>query len=376
MNFNELVKVIVETHQHFAGKARKSINMALTYRNWLFGYYIQEFELGGKDRAEYGAKLIESLSKQLQKANVPSASHRSLKVFRQFYLTYPQIGQTVSAQFDLVDSPRGSAIQKSIRQISSAQLTKAASKDLMIPPEVAVQNLSFSQFIELMKIDDPLKRVFYELETINSHWSLNELKRQVGSLYYERSALSKNKKKLAELVRSQPLLKEPNDIIRDPYVFEFLGLQPSEILLENDLRDILILKLQDFMLELGKGFCYEARNKRILIGDDYFFVDLVFYHRILKCHVLLELKLKSFDHVNIGQLNAYLNYYKKHEMQEGDNPPVGILLCTDKNRALVEYSLEGINNQLFVSRYQLGLPTKEEIQVFLEQELKKDFLAK
>lgn len=209
-----------------------------------------------------------------------------------------------------------------------------------------------------------------KVECIRGSWSLRELKRQIASLYYERSGLSKNKKKLAELVHSTAELAEPKLAIRDPYVFEFLGLKPKEVMTESSLEDQLLDKLQEFLLELGNGFCFEARQKRILIGDTYNFVDLVFYHRILKCHVLVELKLSEFSHENIGQLNTYVSWYKQNMMVKGDNPPVGILLCTRKDHALVEYALAGMDNRLFVSRYQLELPKKEQMERFIEEQMK------
>jgi predicted nuclease of restriction endonuclease-like (RecB) superfamily len=193
---------------------------------------------------------------------------------------------------------------------------------------------------------------------------------RIGSLYYERSGLSMNKEKLAEMVRAGADQAEPKLAIRDPYIFEFLGIKPREVMSESDLEDALLDKLHDFLLELGHGFCFEARQKRILIGDTHGFVDLVFYHRILKCHVLVELKVESFTHGNLGQLNTYVSWYRKNMMADDDNPPVGILLCTQKDHALVEYAIAGMDNNLFVSKYQLELPKKEEIQRFLEEKIR------
>jgi predicted nuclease of restriction endonuclease-like (RecB) superfamily len=227
-------------------------------------------------------------------------------------------------------------------------------------------------FKQLTDVDDDTKRTFYEIECIRGNWSVRELMRQINSLYYERSGLSKNKKKLAELVRNGAEVAEPKLAIRDPYIFEFMGLKPPEVMSETHLEDQILEKLQEFLLELGHGFCFEARQKRILIGDEHFFVDLVFYHRILKCHVLVELKLDKFRQENIGQLNTYVNWYRKNMMTSGDNPPVGILLCTDKNHALVEYALAGMDNNLFVSKYQLELPKKEDMQRFIEEQLKSE----
>ena len=229
-----------------------------------------------------------------------------------------------------------------------------------------LMNLSFSHFTLLMPIDDPLKRRFYEVECVRGNWSVRELKRQIESLYFERSALSKDKKALSDHVHAGAQTDSPHLVIRDPYVFDFLGIKSQEVMYESHLEQALLQKLESFLLELGYGFCFEARQKRILIGDEYFFVDLVFYHRVLKCHVIIELKTVGFSHEALGQLNTYLNYFKAHLMTEGDNPPVGLLLCTEKNHALVQYACAGMENSVFVSKYQVGLPGTEEIREFVE----------
>jgi predicted nuclease of restriction endonuclease-like (RecB) superfamily len=370
MHFNELALAIHDIDSFFINRAKQSINLCLTIRNWIIGYYIQEYELGGNDRAHYGEKLLDSLATELQKRKVPSSSHRSLKLYRQFYQCYPSIGQAASAQLDTLQNSK-------IGQTLSAQFK--ITRDIpSISIDDLIKNLSFSHFVELMKINDLLKRCFYELECTRGNWSTRELKRQIASLYYERSALSKNKKKLIRYVEENISISTPaDDIIKDPYIFEFLGLKPKEVMYESDLSSALLDKLQEFLLELGKGFCFEARNKRILIGNDYYFIDAVFYHRILKCHILIELKLNAFNHENIGQLKTYINYYKKHEMTEGDNPPIGILLCTEKNHALVEYALgDEKSERLFVSKYQLELPSKDEMKNFLEKELQQELESK
>lgn len=224
-------------------------------------------------------------------------------------------------------------------------------------------------FKMLVEIKDEQKRNFYEVECIKGNWSVRELKRQIDSLYYERLGLSIDKKELVKLTKEKAEIQSKPLDIRDPYIFEFLGLTPKEVMSESHLEEQLISKIEEFLLELGHGFCFEARQKRILIGGEHFFVDLVFYNRILKCHVLVELKLEKFTHENIGQLNTYVNWYKKNIMMEGDNPPVGILLCTDKNHALAEYALAGMDNNLFVSKYMLELPKKEDMQKIIEEEL-------
>jgi len=227
--------------------------------------------------------------------------------------------------------------------------------------------LSYTHLELLAALADPLKRAFYEVECIRGNWSVRALKRQIATLYFERSGLSRNKEKLAALAHAAAEQAEPRLAIRDPYVFEFLGLRPQEAVSESDLEDALLDKLQDFLLELGHGFCFEARQKSIVIGRTRGFVDLVFYHRILKCHVLIELKVDEFRHEHLGQLNTYVTWYRKHMLAEGDNPPIGLLLCTQKDHALVEYALAAIDSRLFVSKYQLKLPSKEDLQRFLEE---------
>ncbi|MFQ6610678.1 MAG: YhcG family protein [Fidelibacterota bacterium] len=233
-----------------------------------------------------------------------------------------------------------------------------------------MQNLAFTHIAELITINSPLKRIFYEVECIKGNWSVRELKRQISSLYFERSGLSKDKKALANHINSLAHKSSLPMTVQDPYVFEFLGLKPVSIVLESDLETALLDRLQEFMLELGHGFCFEKRQKRILIGDEYFYVDLVFYHRILKCHVLIELKVDAFKHEYLGQLNTYLNWFRRHEMTEDDNPPIGLLLCTEKNQALIKYAKTGIDNQLYVSKYQLELPQKEDLRKFIEKQVK------
>lgn len=228
--------------------------------------------------------------------------------------------------------------------------------------------LSYSHFDLLAALEPPLKRAFYELECLKGGWSVRELKRQIASLYFERSGLSEDKAALARLAHARAEGQSPALVLRDPYVFEFLGLRSREVLPESDLEAALLQGLETFLLELGHGFCFEARQKRLTIGGEHFFVDLVFYHRVLKCHVLVELKVDEFRHEHMGQLNTYVSYYRAHEMTPGDQPPVGLLLCTGKNHALVEYALAGLDNRLFVSKYQLELPQPADLQQYLDQQ--------
>jgi predicted nuclease of restriction endonuclease-like (RecB) superfamily len=251
-----------------------------------------------------------------------------------------------------------------IRDSANPELNKDA---LKLNGCILVERLSFSHFVKLLQIESPLKRLFYEVESIRGHWSVNELIRQIATQYFERSGLSLDKEALAKLAHQGTEKQNPQHVIRDPYVFEFLGLKPQEVMTERKLEDGLIDKLQNFLLELGHGFCFEARQQKLIIGGEHCFVDLVFYHRILKCHVLVELKNDAFRHENLGQLNAYVSYYKEHQMSEGDQPPIGILLCTQKNHEMVKFALASMKNSLFVSHYQLQLPPQAEIEAFIQQ---------
>lgn len=360
--FSGLIQNIQTTHRELSAQAGRAVNISLTLRNWLIGHYIAEYELNGKDRAEYGEKLLSSLAAELGKLNVTRSEERELRRYRQFYQVYPQIRETLSPELVRKISDWGDSGDVS-------RIVGIVSPQSEISGKTIISKLSFSHICELIALDDPIQRAFYEVECIRGNWSVRELKRQIGSLYYERSGLSLDKQKLAELTQQSA---EPQNAlnIRDPYVFEFLGLKPAEVMSESHLEQQLTDKLQEFLLELGHGFCFEARQKRILIGGEHFFVDLVFYHRILKCHVLVELKLEKFSHENLGQLNTYVSWCRQHMMTEGDNPPVGILLCTDKNHALVEYALAGMDNQLFVSKYLLELPKQEEMQRFIDAQLR------
>jgi predicted nuclease of restriction endonuclease-like (RecB) superfamily len=359
-DFEKLVGVIRQAHEELAAQAGRAVNISLTLRNWLVGCYIAEYELHGADRATYGENLLSELANRLTEFKVSNCNRRQLYRYLRFYRLYPGFVGTLSPQLRTL-LPQGVKILEKVA---------TPSPQLRIPPDTIIQRLSYSHLELLVDLDDDLKRLFYEIECIRGNWSVRELKRQIGSLYYERSGLSNDKKKLAELAHKGAETADPKLAIRDPYVFEFLGLKPREVMSESHLEDQLLDKLQDFLLELGHGFCFEARQKRILIGDTHNFVDLVFYHRVLKCHILVELKLEKFSHENIGQLNTYVSWYKKNMMTQGDNPPIGILLCTQRDQTLVEYALAGMDNSLFVSKYQFELPKKEDMQRFIEEQVR------
>lgn len=357
MNFEQLINTIESTHFQLSTQAVKQVNYLQTIRNWLIGCYIVEFEQNGEDRAIYGQKLLINISEKMRLKGNKGFSDRNLRQFRQFYLTYPQIWQTVSAKF------------KSITIENTNIVVNDSHTHLMLPVETLINTLSFSHFIELLRLDSELKRRFYEIEAVKNAWKVRELERAIDTLLFERTGLSTDKVGVIARMKDQKSF-EPKDLVRNPYFLEFLGLEEKNQYSENDLETAIIDHLQDFLTELGRGFCYEARQKRITFGNTHYRIDLVFYHRILKCHVLIDLKLGKFDHADSGQMVLYLNYFRKNEMTDGDNPPVGIILCADKDDSLVEYATAGLENELFISKYMLQLPDKQTLLNFIETELK------
>lgn len=379
-DFKQLITIIEQTHRRLQAQAANAVNQALTIRNWLIGYYIVEFEQNGEDRAKYGAKLLASIAKKI---TIKSLSAPELSRCRQFFQVYPQFFNVIREKIVTLSNDAifgtpsqellfsDNQINRIVGTLPQTSKTKNNTSNLQLPPEKIISRLSYSHLTELIKISDPLKRTFYEIECIKGIWSVRELKRQISSLYFERSGLSAQPEKLSEAVQQKIKPQETADIIKNIYAFEFLNLGIKSIVEESDLETALLDNLQEFILELGNGFCLEARQKRILIGDEYYFIDLVFYHRILKCHVLIELKIGAFDHGDIGQLNTYLNYFKEEISEPGDTLPVGILLVAEKNHALVKYATAGLDQNIFVQQYMLQLPQQEELQHYLESELRR-----
>ena len=261
------------------------------------------------------------------------------------------IVRSVTGEFDSAPAPK---------------IVRSVTGQLAVTGQMLLNRLSYTHLELLTPIDTPLKRAFYEIECIRGNWSVRTLKRQIATLYFERSGLSKDKEKLAAMVKKGVETAEPKLAIRDPYIFEFLGLRAKDAMAESDLEAALVENLREFLLELGHGFCLEAQQKSIIIGKTRGFVDLVFYHRILKCHVLVELKVDDFRHEHLGQLNTYVTWYRKHMMAEGDNPPVGLLLCTGKDHALVQYATANMDNRLFVSKYAVELPSQDDLAKFIQ----------
>jgi hypothetical protein len=377
MNFESLVNHISAIQNTLQAQAAHSVNLALTSRNWLMGCYIVEFEQHGEDRATYGEQLLKNLEKRL---NTKGLNERRFREFRRLYLIYPQLKEEVLGYVMSNPEIRWSLTTEfatPIRQMASAkyenEIRRTTSAELMdmhkwmIPADKLFNKLTYSNLSLISAIDNPVKRAFYEMETIRGCWSYKELGRQINSLYYERSGLSKNKKALSALVQQQTTQLQPTDVINTPITLEFLGLNEQVLVTENDLERAILDNLQKFLLEMGHGFCFEARQKRILIDEDYFFADLVFYHRILKCHVIVELKIDKFHHEYASQLNMYLNYFKAEIMQPDDNPPIGILLCTEKGDTLVRYATAGLDPNIFVQKYKVQLPSEEEIKDFISK---------
>lgn len=376
MNFEKLVSFIQTTSATLQQNAVKAVNIHLTLRNWLVGLYIVEYEQNGEDRAKYGQQLLSSLSSEIK---IKGLGETNLKLCRQFYAVYPEILETLTPEYH-------NLIPVAIRQTLSGNLILPDIEDDTIRQTLSGEfestknskyfqrlllSCSFSHIVELIKLEEQTKRKFYELLILKTTPSVRELQRHINTLTYERLGLSQNTELALEQIKSKITPELGVDLVKSHYFFEFLNLNQPHLIEESELEQALVGHLQQFIIELGNGFCFEARQKRILIGDEYFFIDLVFYHRILKCHVLIELKTEKANHEHIGQLKTYLNYFKKNITLPNDNPPVGILLVTSQNKTLVEYAIADSDKDIFVSQYLLQLPDKERLMTFINKEIKK-----
>ena len=371
MNFESLVNHISAIQDTLQAQAAHAVNLALTSRNWLMGCYIIEFEQHGEDRAAYGEQLLKKLEKRL---NTKGLNERIFREFKRLYLVYPQLKEEILRYVISGNEIRHSLtaeFTEPIRHLASAELqtTDIQRNDCQIPANKIFNIIPYTHLKYISKIENPIQRAFYEMETIRGCWSIKELERQINSLYYERSGLTKNKEALSALVQQQAVQLQPTDVINTPITLEFLDLNERALVTESDLEQSIIDNLQNFLIEMGHGFCFEARQKRILIDVDYFFADLVFYHRILKCHIIAEIKIDKFRHEYASQLNMYLNYFKAEVMQPDDNPPIGILLCTEKGDTLVKYATAGLDPNIFVQKYMVQLPSEEEIKRFISKEI-------
>ena len=326
--YKDLITQIGELLQKGRERASTSINSILVQTYWQIGQYIVEYEQGGKNKADYGSDILNTLSKDLTLAYGKGFGKSNLFYIRKLYLDFP-ISGTLSHQ------------------------------------------LSWSHYYEILKADNELEISFYIQQCEKENWSVRELKRQMKSMLFHRLANSKDKAGILQLAEQGAEIQSAVDIIKDPYIFEFLGIPQQYQYLEGELEEKLIQNLEHFLLELGKGFAFVGRQYKITLSNRHFFVDLVFYHRILKCFVLIDLKRGEIEHNDIGQMNMYLNYFAKEENVSDDNPPIGIVLGAYKDHILVEYATENITNQLFVSKYQLYLPDKKQLQLELEKLLER-----
>ncbi len=324
--YQSLVNQISEAFLQGRQKAVSAVNTFLVETYWQIGKYIVEFEQDGKAKAEYGAGLINKLSDDLAKSLGKGFSRSNLIYMRLFYLEFPK-------------------------------------------SEKASHLLSWSHYVEFLKISDKLERSFYLQQTIRENWSIPELKRQKKSSLFLRLASSKDKDGILKLAREGQIIENPTDLIREPYVLEFLKIPEPHHLSENDLETALIDNLQNFLLELGKGFAFVGRQYRVTLDNVHYRIDLVFYHRILKCFVLIDLKKEKAGYEAVGQMNMYLGYFEHEENTAGDNPPIGIVLAKEKNDLLVKYAMHNVSSQLFISKYQLYLPNREELQNLIERQL-------
>lgn len=333
------------------------------------GLYIVEYEQKGADRAEYGERLVPRLSATLTAYAGKGFSERNLDQFRKFYRLYRQIPQTASAELQ---------ISETLSRISNGEETfgerlgayMGFHQEYWIPQILSAElapafRVGWSHYVELLSIDSTDERQFYEIEAEQNGWTVQELKRQIGSSLYERLALSKDKDEIMRLAREGQVVEKAADLIKNPLVLEFLDLPEHPHYSENELETAIIDKIEGFLLELGKGFLFEARQKRFTFDNDHFYVDLVFYNRLLRCYVLIDLKRDKLTHDDLGQMQMYVNYFDRHVKLEDELPTVGIVLCHRKNDALVELTLPKDSN-IFASKYQLYLPSKEELKRQLE----------
>ena len=327
---NSMILEIRELLENARKNVAQQVNTQLLTTYWNIGRIIVEYEQQNQIRADYGKQTLRELSKELTREFGKGFSRSNLQNMRAFYLAYEKC-QTVSGK------------------------------------------LSWSHYCELLSITDENKRSFYEKESINSGWSVRELKRQIDSSLYERLLLSSgdaNKEKVLSLAQKGIEINQPADIIRDPYVFEFLGVPENKPILESDLEKALVVRIEKFLLELGRGFMFVGTQQRVTLNNTHYYVDMVFYNKILRAYVLIELKTKKLTPEAAGQLNMYLNYYAAEVNDPDDNPPIGIILCTDKDSVAAEYALGGLSNNIFASRYVLYMPDKEQLIAQVEAVLK------
>lgn len=358
---DDLYRRVAEILEAARSQVARTVNTAMVHAYWLVGREIVEVQQSGQARAGYGDELVRALARRLSDQFGRGFSYPSVKRMKQFYLTFPkgsalpsrpaEKGSTVSSLFE-----RG---QKGSTPLSLSYAESPAP----FPPA-----LSWSHYLVLIRVQDDQARAFYEIEAAKESWSVRELERQVASLLFERLSKSRDKDEVLALAKQGQTVTASKDVVKDPFVLEFLELQERSAWLERDLEQAIIDRLESFLLELGKGFCFVARQKRVTLDGDHFYVDLVFYNRLLRCFVLIDLKLGKLTHQDLGQMQMYVNSFDRHQREEHEAPTVGIVLCSDKNDAMVKITLPEDNQQIHASRYQLYLPTEEELREELERE--------
>jgi len=348
--FNDVSRILEEARRHVV----RSVNTNMVTAYWLIGRRIVEADQRGKARAAYGQRLLEELSQRLTERYGPGFSVTNLRSFRMFYLTYPNRHPGLNIQHPMGTESDPEAIQRPPGAES---------------PRSFHPFLGWSQYRALMRVENSDARSFYESETIRAHWNKRQLERQIGSLYYERLLLSKDKKGMLQDNRSSPKSLHPLEAIKDPYVLEFLNLPENHRLNETALEDRLITHLQEFLLELGHGFAFIGRQQRLTLEGDHFYADLVFYHTRLKCYILIDLKTEKLTHADLGQMQLYVNYYDREVADKGDNPTLGLILCTNKNDAVVRFVLAKGQKNIFASRYRLALPSEAQLAAEVRREI-------
>lgn len=350
-DFAALVERVIAIIEEARSRVVRSVNSEMVLSNWHIGREIVEYVQRGEPRAEYGEEIIEDLSRRLKERVGKGYSSTNLRYFRTFYLVYrdrrPEIRQT----------PSGESAQAPIRQMPSGEFAKGFSP-----------HLSWSHYQTLCKVEQPEARAFYEIEAAREHWPVEHLERQIHTLLHLRLLKSRNKDGVMELARKGQTVEKPIDLMKSPVVLDFLGLQGGPELRESDVESAIISKLSQFLLELGKGFAFVARQKRITFEDDDFFVDLVFYNILLKCYLLVDLKLGKLTHQDVGQMDSYVRLFDARGRTPGDGPTIGLILCAEKNEAMARYSILSEHKQLFAAKYVTYLPSEEE----LRQELERD----
>ena len=340
------IKSLVEASKQ---QLLQTINLRIVETYFNIGKLIIEYEQQGKPRAAYAATTLKTLSLKLTKEFGKGFSVDNLENMRKFYITYKN-SETPS--------------RKSIIKYSS-QKSETLSRKSSTP----VFKLSWSHYVLLLRIENEAERKFYEIESINEKWSVRELKRQYDSALYERLAHSRNKRKVKELSTKGHIIKSASDAIKDPYILEFLSLEEHELYSENDFESAIITKLEDFLNELGKGFLFVGRQYRITFDEEHFFIDLVFYHRILRCFILIDLKIGELKHQDIGQMQMYVNYFDEEVKDANENKTIGIILCRNKKESIVKYTLPKGSNQIFTSKYKIYLPDKNDLKLLMEPEV-------